>query len=49
MTTESENRDEETFGVSLQLRMGEASREVSLSAPTRPVTPVELLVKRRLR
>ena len=43
MTAESDNPDNETFSVSLHLRMGNASREVSLSAPTRPVTPVELL------
>lgn len=43
MTTESENRDDDTLSVSLHLRMGEASREVSLTAPTRPVTAVELL------
>ena len=43
MSEKSVVRDDETLSVSLHLRMGEASREVKLSAPTRSVTPVELL------
>ncbi len=43
MSEEYKGSDNETFSVSLQLRMGEATREVKLSAPTRPLTPVELL------